>query len=135
MSHSHVVIWIDHHEAQVIHFSLDDAQSAKVTPAAPHRHLHHKRGSTGSGHDKPDNAYFDEVAAMFSDAGEILIAGPANAKTELMQRLQKHHPALAKKIVGVETVDHPSAGELLKFARKYFTAADRMRGTLPTLHN
>jgi hypothetical protein len=33
--------------------------------------------------------------------------------------------------MGVETVDHPSEGELLKIAHKYFTAADRMRGNSP----
>ena len=45
-----------------------------------------------------------------------------------MHYLKAHRADVAKKVAGVETVDHPSEGELLKFARKYFTAADRMRG-------
>ena len=30
------------------------------------------------------------------------------------------------KVIGVETVDHPSDGQLVAFARKYFVAKDRM---------
>ena len=36
-------------------------------------------------------------------------------------------PKLKKKVVGVETIDHPSDGQLVAHARKYFNAADRMR--------
>ena len=32
----------------------------------------------------------------------------------------------AEKVVGVETVDHPSDGQLVAYARKYFVAKDRM---------
>ena len=38
------------------------------------------------------------------------------------------------KVVAVEAADHPSDGELLKLARKFFVGADRMRtqpGTRP----
>jgi hypothetical protein len=34
---------------------------------------------------------------------------------------------LEPKIVGVETVDHPTDGQLVAHARRYFHAADRMR--------
>jgi hypothetical protein len=32
-----------------------------------------------------------------------------------------------KAIAGVETVDHPSDGSLVAYARKYFNAFDRMQ--------
>ena len=134
MSHSHAVVWIDHHEAHVIHYSLDEVETAVVKPAVPQQHhLHHKRGAMGSGHDKPDAAYLGKVAAGIADAAEILICGPAGAKLELFRHLQAHDRPVADRVVGVETVNHPSDGELLRYARKYFTAADRMRGTSATL--
>jgi hypothetical protein len=134
MKHSHAVVWIDHHEAHVIHFSLEQAETAVIKPPVPQQHhLHHKRGSIGSGHDKPDVAYLGKVAAGLGDTAEILISGPAGAKLELFRYLHDHHKAIADRVVGVETVDHPSDGELLHFARKYFVAADRMRGTTATL--
>jgi len=131
MEHAHAVAWIDHREAHIIHFSLADNQAATVKPQSPHRHLHHKSGSTGSGHDKPDAAYLAGVGKALADATEILVVGPSNAKLELMHYLKAHQPAVAAKVLGVETVDHPSEGELLKFAHKFFAAADRMRGNSP----
>jgi hypothetical protein len=47
---------------------------------------------------------------------------------ELIKHANQHDPAIAKQIVGVETVDHPSDGQLLAFAKKYFLAKDRMIG-------
>jgi hypothetical protein len=131
VAHSHAVAWIDHREAHIIHFNLDSVDESTVKPHTPHRHLHHKSGVVGAGHDKPDAAYLAGVAAALADAGEILIVGPAGAKLELMQHLEQHRAEVAKRVVGVETVDHPSQGELLRFARKYFTAADRMRSNSP----
>jgi hypothetical protein len=131
VTHSHAVAWIDHREAHIIHFNPDATEAATLKPHAPHRHLHHKSGATGAGHDNPDAAYLAGVASALADASEILIVGPAGAKLELMHYLKAHQAEVAKKVVGVETVDHPSEGELLKFARKFFTAADRMRSNSP----
>ena len=62
-----------------------------------------------------------------SDAGAVLITGPANAKTDLVKHIHHHDPKLMNVIVGVETVDHPSDAQLVAFAKKYFEATDRMR--------
>ena len=35
--------------------------------------------------------------------------------------------ALETKVVGIETVDHPSDGQLVAFAKKYFKRSDGMR--------
>jgi hypothetical protein len=131
MEHAHAVAWIDHREAHIIHFNLAATEDTTVKPHAPHRHLHHKSGSVGSGHDRPDAAYLAGVGNALADAAEILVVGPADAKLELMHYLMAHQPAVAAKVAGVETVDHPGEGELLKFARKFFAAADRMRANSP----
>ena len=57
---------------------------------------------------------------------QFLVTGPAHAKTEMIKHISQHDPALMKKIVGVETVDHPSDGQLVAHARHYFKAEDRM---------
>jgi hypothetical protein len=59
-------------------------------------------------------------------AGAVLITGPANAKTELVKHISQHDSRLMRIIVGVETVDHPSDGQLVAHARHYFKAEDRM---------
>ena len=124
--HYHAVIWIDHHEARVFHFSPTDVDRLVLHPDHPTRHIHHKANSIGSGHAAEDLDYFHAVAASVADAGEVLITGPANAKTELVKYIHHHEPALMKVIAGVETVDHPSDGQLLAYAKKYFKVEDHM---------
>jgi stalled ribosome rescue protein Dom34 len=125
--HYHAVIWIDHREARVFHFSPTDVERLVLHPDHPTRHIHHKANSIGSGHASADHDYLHAVAESVADAGEVLITGPANAKTELVEHIRVHDPQLTKLIVGVETVDHPSDPQLVAHAKKYFMAADRMR--------
>src|SRR5258708_16347285 len=48
--HQHAVIWIDHHEARVFHFSATDVERLVLHPDHPTKHIHHKANSIGSGH-------------------------------------------------------------------------------------
>jgi stalled ribosome rescue protein Dom34 len=125
--HYHAVIWIDHHEARVFHFSATDVERLVLHPDHPTRHIHHKANSIGSGHASADHDYLHAVAESVADAGAVLIAGPANAKTELVEHIRVHDPQLTRLIAGVETVDHPSDAQLVAHAKKYLVATDRMR--------
>jgi hypothetical protein len=124
--HFHAVVWIDHLEARVFHFSPGDVERLVLRPDDPTRHIHHKANSIGSGHAAEDQHYLDAVAKSIADAGSVLITGPANTKTELVKHIQKHEPNLMKIIVGVETVDHPTDGQLVDHARRYFKVEDLM---------
>jgi hypothetical protein len=124
--HFHAVVWIDHHEAKVFHFSPTDVEKLELRPDHPTRHIHHKANSIGSGHAAEDQNFLEAVTGSIADAGAVLITGPANAKTELVKHISTHHPQLMKIVVGIESVDHPSDGELVAHARHYFTAEDLM---------
>jgi hypothetical protein len=63
------------------------------------------------------------VMNAVSDAGEILIIGPASAKTELAKYLRDKHPKTADRIVAVETADHPSDPEIVAYAKRHFKIA------------
>jgi stalled ribosome rescue protein Dom34 len=125
--HYHAVVWIDHRQARVFHFNATDADKLLVDPENPVRHLHHKANSMGSGNAAEDQSYLEEVAKAVTDAGAILIVGPAGEKNELMKHIQKRHPDMVVKIEGVESADHPTDGELLAYARRYLKSADLMR--------
>lgn len=132
MSHYHAVVWIDHREAHVMHISPDDVESSIVRPAKPHRHLHNKRGAdkggaVGSGRAPEDDNFYHEVVEAMKGAQEILIVGPANAKLNLIKHIHNHDHQFSDKVIGVESIDHPTDAQLVSYARKYFTAADRMR--------
>jgi stalled ribosome rescue protein Dom34 len=124
--HYHAVIWIDHREARVFHFTATDVERLVLHPDHPIRHIHHKAGSIGSGHAAEDHAFLQAVTESIADAGAILIAGPANEKTELAKHIRENNPQLMSAIVALETVDHPSDAQLVAYARKHLKATDRM---------
>jgi hypothetical protein len=41
--------------------------------------------------------------------------------------LHEHDRALERKIVGIETVDHPTDGQIIAYAKKYFRLGERIR--------
>jgi stalled ribosome rescue protein Dom34 len=131
MSNFHVAVWIDHNEARV--FDIAEDSFAESTVRAPKHHVHkHPKGiAWEKSHPADLQKYFHSVVEALGNATEILILGPGNAKLELMRHVHSHDPALEKKIVGIETSDHPTDGELAKHARAYFNAEDRMRGLKP----
>ena len=128
MSHFHAAVWLDHSEAHVMHISPDDVEKSVIHPSRPHQHLHSRSGSVGAGRKGEDQAYYHAVAQALEGAQEILIVGPAQAKLQLVKHIHAHDHGLVDKIVGVETVDHPSDGQLVAYARKYFRAKDQMLG-------
>lgn len=132
MSHYHAVVWIDHAQAHVMHISPDDVESSVVRPQQPHRQLHHKRGAdkggaVSVGRSPEDQQFYHEVIEALKGAQEVLVVGPANAKLNLIKHIHSHDQQMSDRVIGVETVDHPSDAQLVAYARKYFVAADRMR--------
>jgi len=129
-NHYHALVWIDHQTAKVFRFNTDSSETAIVQSTHPHHHLHHKANSGDSGHAGVDKDFLERVAAAISHSGAILIVGPASAKTELQTHLKHAHPAIAAKVSAVESIDHPTDGQLLAHARHFFKADDRMRSQI-----
>ena len=125
--HYHAVVWIDHHQAKIFHFDAADADATRIRSAHPHQHLHHKANSIGSGHAPVEHPFLERVSQALSGSGAVLITGPSSAKEELAAHVARLHPSLAARVSGVEALDHPTDGQLLALARRFFRAADRMR--------
>ncbi len=124
--HFHAVVWIDHRQARVFHFNVEDVDHEVVHPQHEIHHLHHKAHSVGSGNAAEDQTFFHSVVQAIGGAGAVLIGGPANAKHELYKYIQRHAHTLLPRIAGVEALDHPTDGQLVAHARQFFRAADRM---------
>jgi len=129
-SHYHALVWIDHREAKVFHFNALESELETVRSHHPDQHIHHKANSGDSGHAPVDNEFLKRVASALSSAGAILVAGPANAKSELVEHIKHSNPGLAEKISSVESLDHPTDGQLLAHGRKFFHADDRMHSQI-----
>ena len=123
--HFHAVVWIDHHGAHVLGFGQGEPSRKLIKNEDPQQ-LHHKAGSIGSGHAHNMRAYFAEVAQALADFHEILVVGPAQAKTEFLAYLQAHHQEIAEKILDVEPMDHASEAEIIARGRRLFARAERM---------
>jgi hypothetical protein len=126
VSHFHAVVWLDHHQAHVMHITPEDVEKSVIHPDKPHAHLHSKRGAVGSGKQPEDQAYYHAIVEALQGAQEILVVGPAQAKLQLIKHIHSHDHGMSDKIVGVETVNHPSDAQLVAHARSYFVAKDRM---------
>jgi stalled ribosome rescue protein Dom34 len=124
--HYHAIVWIDHQQAKVFQFNATQVDSTKIRSSHPHEHIHHKANTVDSGHVPADHEFLERVAQALMHAGAILITGPANTKKELMSHIDRAHPELRKRISGIEPLDHPSDGQLVALARKFFRADDRM---------
>ena len=122
-SHFHAIVWIDHSQAKVFHIGLSGQDEVVLHPHLPTRHLHHKANSIGSGHVGFDKEFLAQVMNAVSDAGEILIIGPAGAKGELAKFIREKHPDIGNRIVAVLAADHPTDREIGAYAKQYFKMA------------
>ncbi len=124
--HYHAVVWIDHAQARVFHFNVEEADRTVIRPDHAVRDIHH--GEKRTGHRVADDrAFFEKVAEAIAGAGAILFVGPALEKDGFARFLAEKHPQIRSHVEAVEKADNPTDGELLDHARRFVKAADRMR--------
>lgn len=126
MTHKHAVVWIDHRQAKIFAFNREDAEQRTIRHWNAEKQIHHKSGSIGSGHVREDENYLHDIAAALTDPAEILIVGPGHVKWQLRAWLNLHMPRISQRVMAVANADHPSDGQIVDYARKYFSRIDRM---------
>jgi stalled ribosome rescue protein Dom34 len=120
-------LWIDHRETFVV-FVGDDEEETRRIKSGMEKHVRFSGGNRseeGSADDQRDsqfahhlNKYYDEVISCIRDAESILLFGPGEAKGELEKRLTNR--GLGGRIVGIETVDKMTAGQIAAKVRQHF---------------
>lgn len=122
----HAVAHIDHHTAQVLQFDADHVETQKV-----HEHVRYTR-QHGS-NVRSEHEFFGEVCDALAGVSQVLIAGSHTAQADFRHYIEKHRVETSKQIVGWETVDHPTEGQLLALARQCFIKHESMAGiAIPT---
>ncbi|MEK6578144.1 MAG: translational machinery protein [Bdellovibrionota bacterium] len=123
------VVWIDSREAKVFKLSPEGTQ---IHHLHTHGKKHHSEphGKQHATHHHPEwEILFKDVTQSIADAKEVLIMGPGEAKTHLKTHIETHHKHdLAKTIVGMQTVDHPTENQILAESRKFFKSFDTFQG-------
>src|ERR1700733_8469689 len=90
--HYHAIVWIDHKQARVFHFNVEEADRTVVKDHIV-RDLHSREPRTGQriGENKP---FFDDDAKAIADASAILIVGPAQEKDFFAKFLAEKDPPI-----------------------------------------
>ena len=128
MAHVHGCVWIDHREARIFGVSADGADEIVLHDLSAPAHIHRKADHVHLGKAEPDTKFLAEVADRLAGFRGIIIVGPGTARTELAGYLAENRPLVAKRVWGIAPADHPTDGQLVALARKYFRAADRVQG-------
>ncbi len=118
----HAVVFIDHTHAQILQFDADHVQAQKVKASSRHTKQH---GSAV----RSEHEFFAHVCDALDGITEILMTGPKTGLADFRHYVDKHRAQAAARIVGYETVDHPTENQLIALARQYFLKYDRMHGT------
>lgn len=120
----HAVVWIDHQRAEIVPFDAGHSESGSVKA-----HTHHT-SQHGSGV-RTEHEFYARVCDALDGITEVLVTGSKTALADFRHYAEKHRAASASHLVGWQTVDHPSQGQLLALAREFFLKHDRMAG-VPT---
>ncbi len=118
----HVAVWIDHKEARIFDIEADRVEARRVA-------AHGAQGATA-----PEAAklFLHEIARGLEGAKEVLIVGPPTAKRELLKFVHQRELAPELRVVGIATQDHPTDGQFLAYAKKYFRRTDALRAPIAT---
>jgi stalled ribosome rescue protein Dom34 len=124
----HMIVWIDHQVAHLYGVTRDSINEMLVlhAPDQGRGHVHHKAGTPGPGHVAVAPAFLKAVAGALGKAQEILIVGPADAKTALKKHIDLEMPLVAERIKGVEPMGHAGKEEIHAFAALFFRQHDLM---------
>ncbi|MGB8819208.1 MAG: translational machinery protein [Rhizobiaceae bacterium] len=124
----HAVVWIDHRQARVFFLTRDTADEITLDTSKTFDQAHKHAGTREGNRTPTDDDFLHEVVEALKPAQEWLIIGPGIAKEELAKHVKHHDHLLADRIIAVEPADHPTDGQIVAMARKFFKAADRMIG-------
>jgi hypothetical protein len=110
---------MDHAEAHVLMFDREHMDAERIRSRSHHAH----QGKGG-----PDPEFFPAIAAALAGTHEVLLAGPGSARDEFRAWCASHQAAIARTIVDSVAADHPTDGQMVALARRYFARHDRMAG-------
>ncbi len=121
---SSYAVWLDHENAKIFKFTpgAKDSVEAQILHRKEIRHHTNRAENEKKANEEK---FYHDVAAHLGDAKELLILGPGTGKSHFHSHLESHHHHnLAKAVVGVEAMDHPTDKQIVASARKFFKKWD-----------
>ncbi|MEO7992632.1 MAG: hypothetical protein ABI663_23975 [Chryseolinea sp.] len=119
-------IWMDHSNAHLIEFSTDDGYEEKRVIASKFTHSA-KESSLGKNenlmHNKErhqQSEYYKELGVVIRNYESVILFGPTDAKSELLNTLKSDHN-FSKIKVEIKNTDKMTDNQEQAFVREYFT--------------
>lgn len=123
----HAAVWLDHFHATIVLASADQQHTLHIDTERDDPRWHRKSGQSGPGRLPEDDELYRRVAeALEANGSPFLVLGPGTAKHDFRRWLVRHRHQLAAKITALETLDHPTDGELAAFVRREFRRLDQL---------
>lgn len=121
-----VGLWIDHRQAVIVILGVQQGAIKRISSHVE-QHAEESALEDDSGEDRrlddDLSRYYDEVINTYlHDAEAILIFGPGLAKFELQKQFESQ--ARSGHIVGVETTDKLTDGQVIRKVRHHFQKAE-----------
>jgi hypothetical protein len=124
MTTKHLGIWMDHSAAHLMELTVDPIKTITVTSAFTHdekgetlhkgeKAMHHKEHQL-------QLAYYKKLGEAIKNYEVVLLFGPSNAKTELVNILNEDHH-FDKIKVEVKNADKMTENQEHAFVREYFS--------------
>ena len=127
MNHK-VGIWIDHKKAVIVSASADGV-TTKTLESDVEAHPRYAGQQDGGGekkyeerHSQDLDRYYDEVIRQLTDADELLIFGPGEAKLELKERLRRSKTH-SERTIAIETTDKLTDPQIVAKVKEHFGIA------------
>ncbi len=118
MPFPHAVAYIDRHAAKVVQF---DSESSEIKRLSEHT-VNTRQHNSGV---RTEHEFFAEVCTALANISSVLVVGSHLSQAAFKHYVEAHRPALSRQIIGWETVDHPTDGELIALARDYVAGHER----------
>ena len=115
------IVLLDTQHAQIYRLGTD-AKVENLRFGHPNHHTH-----AVSHEDRESPRFYAEVVQHLNDADEVLVLGNGLAKVHFQRYLEEHAKLLAKKVLGYETVDHPTEGQVRALATQFFHRIEKTR--------
>ncbi len=119
------IVWIDAQEASILRMENGLEHESTIFAQVALDAIPKPEGAKSEAADS--NGYFNRVARALDTADEILIVGPSETKVEFVAYMHKNEHAIDPRILGVETITHPTDIQLAAFAKLYFTVGGPRR--------
>jgi hypothetical protein len=128
-----VGLWIDHRKAVIVAIVGEGKEIILTMKSHMEPHVRFAGGSRSTANQSLEatsedmrdrrfadhlNTFYDEVISHIREAESILVFGPGEAKGELEKRLESK--GLGRRIVGVETIDKMTDGQIAAKVRQRF---------------